>query len=185
MAALRHDLTITMRPLAELTPWADNPRVNDAAAERLAHTILTHGWTNPILLDKTGQIVAGHTRLKAAIKLGLTEVPTITLDVEGPEAIALAIADNRLAEFAEWDDSALAKLLEGLADDDFDLGALGYDDAEFAALLSEDDPDVDTSSVLDDELEFRVVVDCDSEDEQARAIELVTSEGFSCRSLMS
>ena len=185
MAALRHDLTITMRPLAELTPWADNPRVNDAAAERLAHTILTHGWTNPILLDKTGQIVAGHTRLKAAIKLGLTEVPTITLDVEGPEAIALAIADNRLAEFAEWDDSALAKLLEGLADDDLDLGALGYDDAEFAALLSEDDPDVDTSSVLDDELEFRVVVDCDSEDEQARAIELITSEGFSCRSLMS
>tara|TARA_R110000824_G_scaffold64273_6_gene168046 strand:+ start:5102 stop:5626 length:525 start_codon:yes stop_codon:yes gene_type:complete len=174
-----------MRPLAELTPWADNPRVNDAAAERLAHTILTHGWTNPILLDKTGQIVAGHTRLKAAIKLGLTEVPTITLDVEGPEAIALAIADNRLAEFAEWDDSALAKLLEGLAGDDFDLGALGYDDAEFAALLNGDDPDVDTSSVLDDELEFRVVVDCDSEAEQARAIELITSEGFSCRSLMS
>lgn len=139
---MRHDLTVTNRPIADLRPWADNPRVNDAAAERLAHTILTHGWTNPILLDRTGQIVAGHTRLKAAIKLGLTEVPTITLDAEGAEAIAIAIADNRLGELAEWDDPALARLLEGLAADDFDLDAIGYDDDEMQALLDslEDEP---------------------------------------------
>jgi ParB-like chromosome segregation protein Spo0J len=176
-----------MRPLAELTPWADNPRVNDAAAERLAHTILTHGWTNPILLDKTGQIVAGHTRLKAAIKLGLTEVPTITLDVEGPEAIALAIADNRLAEFAEWDDSALAKLLEGLADDDFDLGALGYDDDEFAALLNGDAEAVyeEGDAPVDDlDVELGVLVACSSETEQRAILDRLQAEGLSCRAIM-
>ena len=136
----RHDLEIRMRPVAELTPWSRNPRKNDRAAERLAYTIAEHGWTNPILLDRGGQIVAGHTRLKAALRLGLTEVPTITLDAEGPEAAAIAIADNRLAEMAEWDDAGLASLLSELDGEGIDLEGIGYNADELSEALAAIDP---------------------------------------------
>ena len=132
----RHNLNIEMRPLSDLTPWARNPRSNDKAAERLAYTIAEHGWTNPILLDRTGQIVAGHTRFKAAMKLGLSEVPTIQLDVEGHEAAAIAIADNRLAEMAEWDGGELAALLDELDGAGLDLDAIGYDSDELGEALA-------------------------------------------------
>jgi site-specific DNA-methyltransferase (adenine-specific) len=134
--ALRHDLTIQTRPISELTPWAKNPRDNDAAAEELAYTISEVGWTNPILLDKHGTIIAGHTRLKAAIKLGLTEVPTITLDVDGPQAELIAIADNRLSEFAEWDKDALAEILESLQAEGIDTKIAGYGDEDLSDLLA-------------------------------------------------
>lgn len=134
--ALRHDLTIQTRPISELTPWAKNPRDNDAAAEELAYTISEVGWTNPILLDKHGTIIAGHTRLKAALKLGLTEVPTITLDVDGPQAELIAIADNRLAEFAEWDKDALAEILESLQAEGIDTKIAGYGDDDLSDLLA-------------------------------------------------
>lgn len=134
--ALRHDLTIQTRPISELTPWAKNPRDNDAAAEELAYTISEVGWTNPILLDKNGTIIAGHTRLKAAFKLGLTEVPTITLDVDGPQAELIAIADNRLSEFAEWDKDALAEILESLQAEGIDTKIAGYGDEDLADLLA-------------------------------------------------
>ena len=133
---LRHDLTVHTRPISELTPWAKNPRDNDAAAEELAYTISEVGWTNPILLDKHGTIIAGHTRLKAAIKLGLTEVPTITLDVDGPQAELIAIADNRLSEFAEWDKDALAEILESLQAEGIDTKIAGYGDDDLADLLA-------------------------------------------------
>lgn len=139
----RHNLNIEMRPLSDLTPWARNPRDNEKAAERLAYTIAEHGWTNPILLDRTGQIVAGHTRFKAAMKLGLSEVPTIQLDVEGHEAAAIAIADNRLAEMAEWDGGELAELLDELDGAGLDLDAIGYDSEELSeALAAMDAPEM-------------------------------------------
>ncbi len=134
--ALRHDLTIQTRPISELTPWAKNPRDNDAAAEELAYTISEVGWTNPILLDKHDTIIAGHTRLKAALKLGLTEVPTITLDVDGPQAELIAIADNRLSEFAEWDKDALAEILESLQAEGIDTKIAGYGDDDLSDLLA-------------------------------------------------
>jgi len=134
--ALRHDLTIQTRPISELTPWVKNPRDNDAAAEELAYTISEVGWTNPILLDKHGTIIAGHTRLKAALKLGLTEVPTITLDVDGPQAELIAIADNRLSEFAEWDKDALAEILESLQAEGIDTKIAGYGDEDLSDLLA-------------------------------------------------
>ena len=147
--ALRHDLTIQTRPISELTPWAKNPRDNDAAAEELAYTISEVGWTNPILLDKHGTIIAGHTRLKAAIKLGLTEVPTITLDVDGPQAELIAIADNRLSEFAEWDKDALAEILESLQAEGIDTKIAGYGDDDLSELLAS----LDSESIGPDDIE--------------------------------
>jgi 16S rRNA G966 N2-methylase RsmD len=134
--SLRHDLTVQMVKVEDLVPWERNPRQNDAAAERLAYTIQEQGWTTPILVQReSGRIIGGHTRLKAAIKIGLTEVPVIHLDVEDRQADAIAIADNRLGEIAEWDNDELARLLEEIEADGGDLLAIGYNDADWSELL--------------------------------------------------
>lgn len=134
--SLRHDLTVQMVKVEDLVPWERNPRHNDAAAERLAYTIQEQGWTTPILVQReSGRIIGGHTRLKAAIKIGLTEVPVIHLDVEDRQADAIAIADNRLGEIAEWDNDELARLLEEIEADGGDLLAIGYNDADWSELL--------------------------------------------------
>lgn len=136
MNALRHELKAEMVPVSSLVPWARNPRVNDAAAERLAYTIQTHGWTTPLLVQAgTNRIIGGHTRLKAALKLGLAEVPAVFLDVDDRQADAIAIADNRLGELAEWDANELGALLRDLDDAGADIEAIGYSDDELTALL--------------------------------------------------
>jgi hypothetical protein len=143
VTALRHDLKAQTVPVADLVPWGRNPRNNDAAAERLAYTIQTHGWTTPLLVQAgSNRIIGGHTRLKAALRLGLTDVPAVFLDVDDRQADAIAIADNRLGELAEWDADELGALLRELADDGADMAAIGYDDAELADLLAalDDDP---------------------------------------------
>ncbi len=143
--SMRHDLSVQMVKVSDLVPWSRNPRHNDPAADRLAYTIQEHGWTTPILVQKeSGRIIGGHTRLKAAIKIGLDEVPVIRLDVEDRQADAIAIADNRLGEIAEWDGAELAKLLEEIEAEGGDLLAIGYNDADWSELLEslEDDEDV-------------------------------------------
>ena len=137
LGPMKHDLATQMLPVSELVPWSRNPRRNDAAAERLAYTIQTHGWTTPVLVQAgTRRIIGGHTRLKAALKLGLTEVPCVLLDVDDRQADAIAIADNRLGELAEWDADELGALLRELDDAGADMAAVGYADAEMAELLA-------------------------------------------------
>ena len=135
---MRHDLTVVMVPLSEVIPWSRNPRRNDDAADRLLPTIGKLGWTTPILLQKgTGRVLAGHTRLKAAAKMELTEIPAIYLDVTETEAKEITISDNRLGELAEWDGGELGALLKELAEDDgADLLAVGYNDEELDELLA-------------------------------------------------
>jgi DNA modification methylase len=134
--ALRHSLDVKMTAIGDLVPWARNPRINDAAAERLAYTIQEHGWTTPLLAQAgTNRIIGGHTRLKAALKIGLTEVPVVFLDVDDTQADSIAIADNRMGELAEWDNDELARILEDIEADGGDLLAIGYNDADWAELL--------------------------------------------------
>ena len=112
--------------LAALEPREDNPRRNTVAAKQLARTIEQTGWGAPIVVQKkTGLIIAGHTRYKAAALLGLERVPVRELDVDYRRAQALALADNRVGEIAEWDFEALAKELETFSLDDAE--ALGFD----------------------------------------------------------
>jgi hypothetical protein len=135
-AADRHGLAVEMLPLSSLVPWTRNPRDNDAAAVRLAQTIDAHGWTTPILVQAWSmRIIGGHTRAKAAAILGLSSVPCITLDVDDRQADAIAIADNRLGELAEWDQDGLGALLRELSEGGADMAAIGYQDDELADLL--------------------------------------------------
>jgi DNA modification methylase len=104
---------------------------------QIAASIREFGWTNPVLIDGEGGIIAGHGRLLAARKLGLTEVPCIALDhLSETQKRALIIADNKLALNAGWDNEMLGLELQELAAEDFDMGVVGFTDDELAALLA-------------------------------------------------
>ena len=112
-------------PIAEITPYANNPRNNAAAVEPVAASIRDFGFRVPIVLDRNGVIVAGHTRLEAAKRLGLSKVPCVVADdLTAEQARAFRIADNKTGELATWD---MAKLDEELADiSDFDMAEFGF-----------------------------------------------------------
>lgn len=95
-----------------LKPYPNNPRKNDKAVDAVAASIREFGFKVPIITDKDGVIIAGHTRLKAAEKLGLETVPVIVAsDLTEEQAKALRLADNKTAELAEWDPDLLLKEL--------------------------------------------------------------------------
>lgn len=131
-------LVVEQHPVADLIPYAANSRTHsDAQVAQIAASIKEFGWTNPILIDGTGSIIAGHGRLLAARKLGMEEVPCIVLDhLTKAQQRALVIADNQLALNAGWDMEMLAAEIEGLNFEGFDLALLGFDDAKLNELLN-------------------------------------------------
>ena len=126
--------------IEEVTPWDQNPRLNEGAVDIVADSITRFGWGSPILCRGDGVVIAGHTRLKAAHKLGLDKVLVRYMDLDPATAKALALADNKLGEIAEWDDEALAQILIDLDSQDLDLSGLGWSEEELDAIL---DPPVE------------------------------------------
>lgn len=128
---------IEMLPIEELFPYVNNSRTHsDEQVAQVAASIKEFGFTNPVLVDKDNMIIAGHGRMKAAMRLGLTEVPCIRLDhLNDFQKKAYIIADNKLALNAGWDDELLRLELGQLNDDGFDLSLTGFDDDELSKLL--------------------------------------------------
>ena len=133
-------LKIEQRAIEALIPYARNSRTHsEAQVAQIAASIREFGFTNPVLVDKDGGIIAGHGRVMAARKLGLTEVPCIRLaHLTDTQKRAYIIADNKLALNAGWDEELLAVEFSELADAGFDLGLTGFTDEEIAALGAED-----------------------------------------------
>ena len=130
-------MKITQKKVTELIPYVKNSRTHsDDQVAQIAASIKEFGWTNPILVDGSNGIIAGHGRLLAARKLGYTEVPTIELtDLTETQKKAYIIADNRLALNAGWDNEMLTIELNDLLADGFALELLGFDPKELDALL--------------------------------------------------
>ena len=130
--------TVERWPLARLIPHARNARTHsEAQVAQIAGSIAEFGFVNPVLVGDDGVIVAGHGRVMAARKLGLTEAPVIVLAHLTPtQRRALMIADNQIASQAGWNDEMLAAELAALKDEDFDLDLLGFDDADLDRLLA-------------------------------------------------
>ena len=115
----------------ELVPYENNPRKNDEAVEKVALSISAFGFKVPIVVDANNVIVTGHTRLKAAKKLGITTVPVIKADDLTDEQIkAFRLADNKVAEFSQWDEEKLMKELDELGSIDMSLYGFDFPDDE-------------------------------------------------------
>ena len=147
-------LQIIEKSITEITPYEKNPRKNDEAVEYVANSIKEFGFKVPIVIDKNGVIVAGHTRYKAAQELGLEKLPCIIADDLTEEQVkAFRLADNKVGELAEWDFDLLDDELDGIFDIDMsDFGfELNLDDNEPQEIEEDEVPEeVETRCMLGD-----------------------------------
>ena len=136
-------MNIIEKKLEELTPYENNPRNNEGAVDAVAASIREFGFKVPIIIDKNNVIVAGHTRLKAAQKLGLESVPCVMADDLTEEQVrAFRLADNKTAELANWIPEALKEELAAL--DGIDMSQFGFDKLQ---------EELDGLSIIEDEYE--------------------------------
>ena len=119
-----------------LTPWRDNPRQNDQAVNAVADSIKRFGFASPIIARMDGEVIAGHTRLKAAQALGLDRVPVRYMDLDPADAKLLALADNRVGEIADWDDDRLSDILNELHAEGVDIDGIGWSAEELAEIMA-------------------------------------------------
>ncbi len=135
-----NDLKVETRPVSTLRPYGRNPHTHSKKQVRqIAESIRTFGWTNPILIDAAGGVIAGHGRLQSVKLLGLETVPTIRIeDMTEAQKRAYVLADNKLAENAGWDRDLLALELQGLLemDIDFEVTATGFEMGEIDVLIA-------------------------------------------------
>jgi len=128
---------VQMRPITSIRPYENNPRHNDEAVDAVAASIKAFGFRQPIVVDEAGVIVVGHTRYKAALKLGLKEVPVhVAVGLSPAQARAYRLADNQTATLSSWDDDKLPLELVALQGMDFDLNLTGFSADELTALLA-------------------------------------------------
>lgn len=135
----KHELRFEMWCVDKLIPYARNARLHpNRQIERIAGSIEMFGFLNPVLITPAGDIVAGHGRVMAARKLGLSEVPVVIIShLTETQRRAFMIADNQLGLTAIWDEDLLRRELEILAAEDFDLTLTGFEDAQLEELLAE------------------------------------------------
>jgi DNA modification methylase len=130
-------LEIQILPIARLVLYARNPRKNDAVVDRMCSSIREFGFEIPILARSDGEVVDGHLRIKAARRLGITEVPVILCDEWTPAQVkAFRLMVNRSVTWASWDEELLALELQELNDADFDLDLTGFNPGEIDGLLA-------------------------------------------------
>ena len=134
----------------DLTPWDENPRINDHAVDEVMQSIKRFGFASPIIARKEdGVIIAGHTRMRAAKQLGLKKVPVRFMDLDPADARILAIADNKLGEIADWDEEALSKILSDM--DDVDLEFTGFTEEELDQYIDSSIDAIDEDEDIDDD----------------------------------
>jgi ParB/RepB/Spo0J family partition protein len=171
----------------KLHPHHKNPRHNDHAVDSIANSIKRFGFTSPIIANKDGTILAGHTRWKSAKKLNLKTVPVVYVDLSPVDAELLMIADNKLGEKADWNTDQLSDLLTGLKEQGEDLDVLGFEQHELDELL--DDIDLEEESLEDfaeHDLDFvyQIMIEDLDEQQQAKLLEQLEAEGWKCRALI-
>ena len=143
---------IELWPIDHVRPYERNPRTHsEAQVDQIGASMVEFGWTNPVLVDEQGGILAGHGRLLAARRLGLTEVPVIRFEhLSEAQKRAYLIADNQLTLNSGWDDELLAAELAWLRDERFDLDLVGFDATELERLLSLADGESESDEAEDE-----------------------------------
>ncbi len=165
-------MKIINKKIDEVFLYANNPRKNDMAVDKVAASIKEFGFKVPIVIDKKGVIVAGNTRLKAAKKIGLEEVPCIIANDLTPEQIkAFRLADNKVAEFSEWDMDLLMAELDNI---DIDMEEFGFDDAKLVEDVEEDE----INDISDIEV---IIIEPENPSELEAQFNKLQKEGYNCR----
>ena len=132
------ELKVEMWPMERLVPYARNPRRNDEQVEKMAASIREFGFRIPVVAKSDGTVVDGHLRLKAALLLGLSEVPVaLADDLTDAQVKAFRIMANKSAEWAAWDNDLLRLELEDLRELDCDLLLTGHELLEIEAILKD------------------------------------------------
>lgn len=151
---------------SQLKPYKNNSRIHDEKqVEQIAASIEKFGFTQPILIDENNIVLAGHGRLMAAQKLGLSKVPVIVLDdLSEAQKKAYVIADNKIGQNSKWNNEVLRIEIEDIAKDGFDVGILAFNDKEMTKLFDEFS-DVKIEAFADDVPENpKIIIECRKED---------------------
>ena len=178
------NLNVKMVPVEDVVPYEKNPRLNDQAVDAVASSIREFGFKVPIVVDSKGVVVSGHTRLKAAKTLGLDEVPVIVADdLDDTKIKAFRLADNKVAELADWDESLLIKELEELDDLNYDMGQFDFElDLDDAGEDGSDGDGSDDMGDIPDNINvmetFALNVIVKDEAEQAELYEEMLGRGY-------
>lgn len=171
--------------ITKVVPYENNARINDHVVEALANSIERFGFNEPIVLAPDNVIVCGHTRVKAALRLGMTEVPYVyTKNLTQEEIDAYRLADNKIAEQALWDyeklNKEIAKIGDKIAMTDFgfkpeDFVPAQIDDPE--ASVDPDDEDKEPSGSGD---QYSIIVMCDDKDDAQEKFDAIRGLGYNC-----
>lgn len=139
----RNNMKIENIPIDKIKPYDKNPRRNDRGVDIVAKSIKEFGFLVPVVIDKNGEVIAGHTRIKAAEKLGLKEVPCIyATDLNQEQVKAFRIMDNKSAEYSRWDWGLLKEEFLELKNLDFNLELTGFSGPEIDWLLGLDEEEI-------------------------------------------
>jgi len=175
-----------MMPLEQLlkSKAKYNPRkISPEEYAALRRSLRFFGFVDPVVWNRRStNLVGGHQRITAAADEGFTEAPTMIVDLDDASERQLNLALNRIT--GDWDDVKLRELLAGLDSEGADLALTGFDEAELAKLLADDSQNEEAEAELG-ALEYRVVVDCTGEHEQADLLAKLEGEGWKCRALIS
>ena len=153
----KEEIAAVWESIDNLVPWDQNPRLNDQSIDKVADSIKRFGFGAPIIARKEDKmVIAGHTRLEAAKKIGLEKVPVRYLDLDPADAKLLALADNKIGEISDWDHNQLISVLSELQNQNHDISGLGFSDKELDNLLvesteffAENDEEIDLSDFED------------------------------------
>lgn len=175
---MQNEMQIVYKRLDELQEYENNPRNNDNAVAAVAASLEKFGWKQPIVVDAAGVIIAGHTRAKAAAKLGWQTVPCVIADdLTEDEIRAYRLADNKTAELASWDFDKLEAELELLQE--MNMAAFGFEESDGG-----DDPQKEREDLSDKvNAIYEVIVECADEFEQEEVFTRLCGEGLQCRVL--
>lgn len=146
-------MKIVNKNISDIKPYENNPRINVDSVDKVANSIKEFGYRVPIIIDKNNVIVAGHTRLLAAEKLGITEIPCIVADDLTEQQInAFRLVDNKTTEFSDWDYEKLKEELYAL---DMDLSEYGFEkiSEEFKEALDNTSKELSSDEYNDDNFE--------------------------------
>lgn len=180
----RATIQIEYIPIEEIREYENNPRDNDKAVDAVARSMKRFGVRSPAIIDRDNVLIAGHTRIRAAKKLGMTEFPCVYASgLSEDEIRAYRLADNKTAELAGWDYDKLCEEITALSTDGFDLNFTGFNEAEQFYYLDDaatpDKPDKSEFREYQDEAEreviqaYNVAIVCDGQRDKEYLMELI------------